>query len=67
MLKAKLSILIVSLIALTGPANSAWAQRVISPTPSTTTRVPEPATGVLLLAGLAGGLAIRQLRKRRRL
>ena len=70
MTKGKLAILIPSLlfiltlVALIGPARSDWAQRVPSPTPTNppTTRVPEPATGLLLLTGLAG-LAIRQLRK----
>ena len=62
MIKGKLAILILSLVALIGPASSGWAQRRPGPTPTPTTRVPEPATGLLLLTGFAG-LAIRQLRK----
>ena len=64
MIKGKLPILILSLLALTGPASSAWAQRVPSTEP-TTIRTPEPVTGLLVLTGLAGGLAIRRLRKRK--
>jgi len=63
MIKGKLSIFILSL-GLIGATSSAWAQRTPRD-PTATTRVPEPATGLLLLTGLAGGMLVRQLRKRR--
>ena len=65
MAKRTLSILILSLVALIGPASSGWAQRVPDPPPDRQppVRVPEPGTGLLLLSGVAGSLLIRRVWK----
>jgi hypothetical protein len=64
MTKRRLSILILSLGTLTGPANSGWAAELPAPSgPLPTVRVHGPGTGILLLIGVAGVLLLHRFVK----